>query len=259
MNITLLESSITPIKSGETKRRSLMVDPIGLSKVSFNGSASRSVDVQVPASPPADASSPISSNDINSSSSLPAVATQRERESTTSSRSYVSSKSIPISKSMRRTPSEIQLLEDEAVADYRDYCMYVRIVNGMRGHQPNQNRTAKAAAEESVANIMRTRQMPISDTSYTLSYDEEVDGDWNVALHKQNVSSGCFNGDTNHRRALSVATKIENACRITDNLMWPWPVTGQYFYPYQVQQPRFVVEPEEQDTSFDEGVFIMDL
>lgn len=41
------------------------------------------------------------------------------------------SRSIPIPHRIHRTPSEVQLLEDEAMADYRDYCMYHRIVSGI--------------------------------------------------------------------------------------------------------------------------------
>lgn len=67
---------------------------------------------------------------------------------------YSPSKSIPIAKALKRTVSELQLMEDEAMADFRDYCMYLRIVNGIK-HREN----------ESLFNIIRTRQLPVRDSS----------------------------------------------------------------------------------------------
>jgi hypothetical protein len=46
------------------------------------------------------------------------------------------SQSIPIaSNKLKRTPSEVQLYEEEAMADYRDYAMYQRIVDGIQKTQ----------------------------------------------------------------------------------------------------------------------------
>jgi hypothetical protein len=73
------------------------------------------------------------------------------------------SKSIPIS-SIKRTPSEVQLHEDEAMAEYRDYCFYVRLVNGMNAtrHYFNEGRST----DQSLANIMRTRNLPVRNESF---------------------------------------------------------------------------------------------
>jgi hypothetical protein len=71
------------------------------------------------------------------------------------------SKSIPIAKSLKRTPSELQLMEDEARADFRDYCMYTRIVNGINSRD----------SAEAVNSIIRTRHLPIRETSS--SYQED--------------------------------------------------------------------------------------
>ncbi len=71
------------------------------------------------------------------------------------------SKSIPIaSNSMRRTTSELQLMEDEVVADYRDFCMYIRIVNGM-----NERRlwTGVSSNNCEMQNIIRTRSRPVTE------------------------------------------------------------------------------------------------
>ena len=242
MNITLIESSITPIKTVERKRRSLMVDPIGLTQLYFGNSSNRSSASRGDGPSKASMSWSTASNDMSGKSTGGKLSEERTR------RSCVSTKSIPISKSMKRTPSELQLMEDEALADYRDYCMYVRIVNGMRGGH-NHHGGRLGTTEESVANIMRTRQMPVADSPSYLSYEER----WNSP-------PPAINGNS-HRQATAVTAKIEDACRITDNLVWPWSTTGQFYhYPYkqQQQQPCVIVEPED-DTSFDDGIFMMDL
>ena len=77
-----------------------------------------------------------------------------------------SSKAIPIANhSMKRTASELQLLEDEAMADYRDYCMYTRIVNGINerrswGDLPTHEDGSSKAV---IRNIIRTRHCPVKD------------------------------------------------------------------------------------------------
>lgn len=64
-------------------------------------------------------------------------------------------KSVPIHiEGMRRTPSEVQLLHDEAIADHRDYCMFARIVSGIRQHRPT---------DQTVNNIIRTRTQPVEE------------------------------------------------------------------------------------------------
>jgi hypothetical protein len=78
-----------------------------------------------------------------------------------------SSKSIPIAKNLlKRTASELQLLEDEAMAEYRDYCMYKRILNGI-------NHEGRHPEMETVNNIIRTRQLPVREMS--CSYQEDYD------------------------------------------------------------------------------------
>jgi hypothetical protein len=51
------------------------------------------------------------------------------------SSSVVKSQSIPIESSMKRTPSELKLLEDEEVADIRDYVMFSRIFDRISRQQ----------------------------------------------------------------------------------------------------------------------------
>lgn len=77
---------------------------------------------------------------------------------------------------MRRTDSELQLLEDEAVAEYRDYCMYTRIVNGISGQQQQQqNHSWKGDTLETLRHIVKTRHQPVVDdlASRPSSYVQE--------------------------------------------------------------------------------------
>ena len=73
------------------------------------------------------------------------------------------SKSIPISsESMRRTASELRLLEEEALADYRDFCMYTRIVNGI--HQRRSWTELPSDTDNAtIHNIIQTRNRPVHD------------------------------------------------------------------------------------------------
>jgi hypothetical protein len=78
--------------------------------------------------------------------------------------------SIPISsESMKRTSSELQLLEDEAVAAYRDECMYNRILNGISEHYQSWN----GETIDTVRHIMETRHKPIDQHVVTSSYVRE--------------------------------------------------------------------------------------
>lgn len=61
-------------------------------------------------------------------------------------------KSAPIPFKITRSNSETQLRQDEEAAEYADYCMYVRILNGMaRNKDPN------SPMDPSVANVIKTR------------------------------------------------------------------------------------------------------
>jgi hypothetical protein len=74
------------------------------------------------------------------------------------------SQSIPIQNSLQRTQSELQLCEDEAMADYRDYCMFHRIVAGMSNNrldlEDDHNKTMShhPGRDDPLYSIMRTRQ-----------------------------------------------------------------------------------------------------
>jgi len=69
-----------------------------------------------------------------------------------------SSRSIPIRHPITRTESEIQLCEDEQMADMRDYHMYVRIVSGMQ-----QQYSVSNGVSPTLHNIIRTRNSPVDN------------------------------------------------------------------------------------------------
>jgi hypothetical protein len=67
-----------------------------------------------------------------------------------------SSQSIPIA-NIRASPSELQLHEDEALAEFREYRMYNRIVTGMKVKSLDSNHTS---ATESLENIILAGNNP---------------------------------------------------------------------------------------------------
>lgn len=69
------------------------------------------------------------------------------------------SQSIPIQqKHMKRTPSELQLHDDEELADYRDFCMFSRIVEGISRHQREINDySVRRETDMCLAHIIGTR------------------------------------------------------------------------------------------------------
>jgi len=134
-------------------------------------------------------------------------------------------KSLPIhiQGSMKRTPSEVQLLHQEALADYKDYEMFERIVNGIlqRTGHPRRNgenslfiapRTPPSAEEEQerlnshriVQNLIRTRSQPISEAEAS---------PWEVAAR------------TNYEVDMSRGNDVSTMC--THLLPDPTPLTEQ--------------------------------
>jgi len=61
---------------------------------------------------------------------------------------------------MKRTASELQLMEDEVMADYRDFCMYIRILNGMNARR---SWTELPCDNCEMQNIIRTRHRPVEE------------------------------------------------------------------------------------------------
>lgn len=70
------------------------------------------------------------------------------------------SQSIPISNSggMQRTASEVQLYEEEEMADFRDYVMFTRIVNGIvRTQEETKDYKLKQENDTCLAHVIGAR------------------------------------------------------------------------------------------------------
>lgn len=69
------------------------------------------------------------------------------------------SESIPIdANKLKRTPSEVQLFEEEAIADYRDYAMFTRIVDGITKTQlQTRDCRWRHANDVSLQHVFKTR------------------------------------------------------------------------------------------------------
>jgi hypothetical protein len=83
----------------------------------------------------------------------------RRGEARHSAKGVPRSHSIPVSGYIHRTPSELQLCEDEAIADYRDYCFYSRIIGGISRQQMKlqSGLELRYKNDETLFNIIRTR------------------------------------------------------------------------------------------------------
>ena len=81
-------------------------------------------------------------------------------------------KSEPIKFKLERSESELQLYENERAAEYRDHCMYLRIVGGMS------NKSPKTPIDPILANVVRTRHsystMSDSDVDYSHGVDKDT-------------------------------------------------------------------------------------
>jgi len=68
------------------------------------------------------------------------------------------SESIPILNRMKRSPSELQLREDEELADYRDYVMFSRIVDRMSRSQKDMvSRQLRVENDQCLAHVICVR------------------------------------------------------------------------------------------------------
>ena len=86
------------------------------------------------------------------------------------------SQSIPIGKVIPRTPSEVQLCMDEAIAEERDYMFFCRLVQGIsQTQESSRNMYLRYENEACLAHVYRTRhdqqQKPLYDNEdFTASY-----------------------------------------------------------------------------------------
>ena len=173
-----------------------------------------------------DPSSKVSSRSMSISNT---DAMMQSTRSTTSmnptAQSYGCSKSIPISKSMTRTQSEVQLVEDEAMAEFRDFCMYKRIVNGInsKGQHRLPGGTSHSHDNESVNNIIRTRHLPMRD--FSSPYQDDF------------LRNQCWREDNQY---------ASSPIHINDSFPTSCPLSSQ----------SLTVDPEDPD---DEGIFVLDM
>jgi len=80
--------------------------------------------------------------------------------------------SIPIQNRMKRSPSELQLREDEELADFRDYVMFSRIVDRMsRSQKEMMNRHLRYENDVCLAHVIKTRNG--QDTTKELQHQRQ--------------------------------------------------------------------------------------
>lgn len=84
-------------------------------------------------------------------------------------RTSSTSSSIPIGK-LHRSDEDLQLQEEEVMAEYRDYRMYRRIVNGMHEMKKQTDNSRREADNPSLTNIMRARQSRLVHTDESEHY-----------------------------------------------------------------------------------------
>jgi hypothetical protein len=85
------------------------------------------------------------------------------------------SKSIPIPSTITKTNSEVQLCEDERVADYRDYVVFSRIVDHITRQQfASRNLQCRYENDDCLLHIIRTRQGD-SDPEEDPAEGEDID------------------------------------------------------------------------------------
>jgi len=78
-------------------------------------------------------------------------------------------KSEPIKFRHERSCSEVELHENERATEYRDYCMYVRFVNGTWS-----NSNTKNPRDPSLVNVMRTRHSYKTRRDCDINFEEKV-------------------------------------------------------------------------------------
>jgi len=87
------------------------------------------------------------------------------------------SKSIPIRDVIKRTPSELQLREEEEVADFRDYLMFTRIVDGMTKRQADsQDCRSRLVNDMTLAHIIGTRNLSEDELKLEAKLHHRTDG-----------------------------------------------------------------------------------
>jgi hypothetical protein len=96
----------------------------------------------------------------------------------------LTSQSIPISKAMLRTASEVQLCVDEQLAEQRDYVFYSRLVNGISQSQRiSQNNYLRMENQMCLAHIMQTRQDAHAAAMAAHHQQQQQQEEWAFGYH----------------------------------------------------------------------------
>ena len=102
------------------------------------------------------------------------------------------SQSIPITKGLYRTASEVQLCLDEEVAEQRDYAFYSRVLNGISSSQrkgnPN-NYMLQRENQDCLLHIMQTRNNGILATTRREQNDDCYETTSNDNFLLQSITS----------------------------------------------------------------------
>jgi hypothetical protein len=105
-------------------------------------------------------------------------------------------KSEPIRFELRRSNSEQELHESERAAEYRDYCMYVRIVSGMAKDSPK--------TDPSLANVIKTRHSYSNRSDSAVHYSHE---EYDYGAEKESTPNLC-SGPGNKELDLAFAPRL---------------------------------------------------
>jgi predicted ATPase len=118
------------------------------------------------------------------------------------------SQSIPISKAMLRTASEVQLCEDEQLADQRDYVFYSRLVNGISHSQRiSQNNYLRMENQICLAHIMQTRQD--AHAAAMAAHHQQQQEEWAFSYHNSPVDKEFVHAMTTDALAIAISQEDE--------------------------------------------------
>ena len=161
------------------------------------------------------------------------------------------SQTIPMPRShVPRTKSEVQLHEDTAAAEWRDLCMFYRVVHGIRERQSSNspfdgdNDGFQIDANQSIENMMMARHDAQKPLDTEMSYDPSNEHDLSQCYRQQ--PGGAF-GQHIMAPPLALETPPDNH----DG----WSISG-----YEEMDPSYKIGPVvEADDAEDDGVFSMEL
>ncbi len=116
---------------------------------------------------------------------------QRDGRERAQSMNTSSTKSIPIQTNRQDMLEELEIREQEMIADQRDYCMFHRIVNGMIARRGASNSSTISSyhseTDKSIASILRTRYRKIDFDTRQPNNDSDV-----LANDGDELCSPCF-------------------------------------------------------------------